>query len=437
MSWKDDYKKKLVSVEDAAAVIKSNDRVFFAPVCSAPQDVVNAINKRKDELTNVEMFSALLLYPFEHFKGEYKGHIGHNTFFQGPVERKFYAQGNINQYSYHFGDTTWFTENSIKPDIYIADVSVPDEKGNMSLGPVGTFNGYQAAKLAKKVIVQVNREVPYVYGAKEAFLNIADVDYICEQDHKVPELPSIPLTDMEKTIAHNIIPYIENGSTIQIGVGGLGNAVGFYLEHHKNLGVHTEMFVDSMVHLAEIGVINGSKKTFHPGEITACFSIGSKKLYDFINKNKNMKQYELSYINNENNIGKNDNFVSINNAIMCDLTGQVCSESIGFQQFSATGGQLNFVRGARLSKGGKAFLTLESTAKLPDGTVISRILSALPPGEVITTPRSDVDYICTEYGAVNLRGKSIAQRVKAMISIAHPDFREKLEKEAKEAKMFF
>jgi 4-hydroxybutyrate CoA-transferase len=150
-----------------------------------------------------------------------------------------------------------------------------------------------------------------------------------------------------------------------------------------------------------------------------------------------MKQYELSYINNENNIGKNDNFVSINNAIMCDLTGQVCSESIGFQQFSATGGQVNFVRGARLSKGGKAFLTLESTAKRPDGTVISRILSVLPPGEVITTPRSDVDYICTEYGAVHLRGKSIAQRVKAMISIAHPDYRDQLEKEAKEAKMIF
>ena len=240
---------------------------------------------------------------------------------------------------------------------------------------------------------------------------------------------------MEKTIAHNVVPYIEDGSTIQIGVGGLGNAVGFYLEHHKDLGIHTEMFVESMVALAEKGVINGNKKTLHPGEITISFAIGSKKLYDFLNKNKMLKAYPLSYINNENVIGSNDKFISINNAIMCDLTGQVCSESIGFQQFSATGGQLNFVRGARLSKSGKAFLTLESTAKKQDGQVISRILSTLPPGTVITTPRSDVDYIVTEYGAVNLRGKSISQRVKAMISIAHPDFREKLEKEAKEAKM--
>jgi 4-hydroxybutyrate CoA-transferase len=175
----------------------------------------------------------------------------------------------------------------------------------------------------------------------------------------------------------------------------------------------------------------------HPGEITASFSIGSKKLYDFINKNKAMRQYQLFYINNENVIGKNDNFVSINNAIMCDLTGQVCSESVGFTQFSGTGGQLNFVRGARLSKGGKAFLTLESTAKKADGTVVSRILSAMPPGAVITTPRSDVDYIVTEHGAVNLRGKSISQRVKAMISIAHPNFRDQLTKEAKENKLIW
>jgi 4-hydroxybutyrate CoA-transferase len=435
MSWQEEYKKKLVSVEDAAAVVKSNDKVFYTPVGSAPVDVVNAICKRKDQLTNVMMYSALILYPFEYFKGEFKGHIGHTTFFQGPVERKFFPQGNIDIISYHFGDTAWMTDNVFKPDVFIADVSVPDENGFMSLGPVGTFNGYQAAKLAKKVIVQVNREVPYVFGEREAFLNVADVDYICEKDHKIPELPSIPLTDMEKTIAHNVVPYIENGSTIQIGVGGLGNAVGFYLEHHKDLGVHTEMFVDSMVHLAEIGVINGSKKTLHPGEITSSFSIGSKKLYDFINKNEAMKQYQLSYINNENVIAKNDNFISINNAIMCDLTGQVCSESIGFQQFSATGGQLNFVRGAKLSKGGKAFLTLESTAKKPDGIVLSRILSTLPPGTVVTTPRSDVDYIVTEYGAVNLRGKSITQRVKAMISIAHPDFRDKLMKEAQEVKL--
>jgi len=435
MNWQEDYKKKLVSVEEAAGVIKSNDQVYYSPASSIPVDVVNAICKRKDELTNVMMYSALVLYPFEYFKGEFKGHIGHTTFFQGPFERKFLDQGNIEIISYHFGDTVWLTGNIIKPDVFIADVSQPDENGNMSLGPVGAFAGYQVSKLAKKVIAQVNQEVPYVYGEKEAFINVADVDYICEKDRKLPELPSIPLTDMEKTIAHNIVPYIDDGSTIQIGVGGLGNAVGFYLEHHKDLGVHTEMFVDSMVALAEKGVINGSKKTLHPGEITCSFGIGSKKLYDYMDRNKTLRQYPVGYINNENVIGKNDNFISINNAIMCDLTGQVCSESIGFAQFSGTGGQLNFVRGARLSKGGKSFLTLESSCKKADGQALSRICSAFPPGAVVTTPRSDADYIVTEYGAVHLRDKSISQRVKAMISIAHPDFRDQLMKEARENKL--
>jgi len=437
MSWQDKFKRKLVSVEDAAAVVKSNDRIYFCPVGGAPVDLVNAICRRKDDLQNVMIISGLLLYPFEVFKAEFKGHIGYTSLFLGPIERKFFPQGNIDIISYQFGQTVWETENIFRANVFIADVSPPDEMGRMSLGVMGTFNGHQAAKLAEKVIVQVNRQSPYVYGCDEAFLTVDDVDYICEQDHKLPELPSIPLTDMEKTIASKIIPYIEDGSTIQIGVGGLGNAVGFYLDHHKDLGIHTEMFVDSMVALAEKGVVNGSRKTLHPGEITVSFGIGSQKLYDFMNRNKVLKAYPITYVADENVIGSNEKFISINNAIMCDLTGQVCAESIGFQQYSATGGQLNFVRGARLSKGGKSFLTLDSTVTKQDGTVYSRILSAFPPGAVVTTPRSDVDYIVTEYGAVHLRGKSISDRVKDMISIAHPDFREKLTKEAAEAKLIW
>lgn len=176
------------------------------------------------------IISGLLLYPFEVFKAEFKGHIGYTSLFLGPIERKFFPQGNIDIISYQFGQTVWETENIFRANVFIADVSPPDEMGRMSLGVMGTFNGHQAAKLAEKVIVQVNRQSPYVYGCDEAFLTVDDVDYICEQDHKLPELPSIPLTDMEKTIASKIIPYIEDGSTIQIGVGGLGNAVGFYLD---------------------------------------------------------------------------------------------------------------------------------------------------------------------------------------------------------------
>jgi len=436
MSSKETYKKKLVSVEDAAAVIKSNDRIWYSPVGSAPFDLINAICKRKDELKNVRMFSGLVLYPFEYFRSEYKGHISHTTLFLGPLERRMLDQGNMEVLSYQFAQTDWVTKNIIQPTVFMADVAPPDENGNFSLGVLGAFNGHTAAQCADKIIVQVNNEAPFVYGSKEAFINIEDVNYICEKDHKIAELPQIPVTEAEKTIANIIVSFIENGSTFQIGVGGLSNAIGFFLEHHKDLGIHTEMFVDSMVAMVEKGVVTGRKKTLCPGEITCSFGIGARKLYDFMHKNKSLKTYPISYIADENVIAQNNQFIAINNALMCDLSGQVCSESIGFSQFSCTGGQVNFVRGARMSPGGKSFLVLESTTKNADDTVISRIVTSFPPGAVVTTPRSDVDYIVTEYGAATMRGKTISARVKEMINIAHPDFREQLMKEAKEKKLF-
>jgi 4-hydroxybutyrate CoA-transferase len=435
MSWKESYQKKLVSVEDAAAAIKSNDRIWYSPVSSAPFDLINAICKRKDELKNVSMFSGMVLYPFEYFKAEYKGHISHTTVFLGPVERSMFDQGNIEVLSYQFAHTDWVTENIIKPTVFITDVAPPDDNGNFSFGAVGVFNGHTAARCAGTIILQVNNEAPFVYGPKEAFINIEDVDYICERDHKIAELPKIPITDVEKTIANKIVPFIENGSTFQIGVGGLSNAIGFFLEHHKDLGIHTEMLVDSMVTMVEKGIVTGNKKTLHPGEITCSFGIGARKLYDFIHKNKSLKAYPVSYIADENVIARNNQFIAINNALMCDLSGQVCAESIGFSQFSCSGGQVNFVRGARMSPGGKSFLVLESTTKKADGAMISKIVTAFPPGAVVTTPRSDVDYIVTEYGAAHLRGKTIPARVKEMINIAHPDFREQLMKEAKDNKL--
>ncbi len=434
MSRKEAYKKKLVYVEDAAAVIKSNDRVWYSPVASAPFDLINAICKRKDELKDVSMLSGLVFYPFEYLKAEYKGHISHTSGFMGPVERRMLDQGNIEVASFQFARTDWGTKNIIKPDVFMTDVAPPDENGNFSFGAFGVFNGHIAAQCARTVILQVNNEAPFVYGPKEAFINIEDVDYICEQDHKIAELPSTPITDVEKTIANKIVSFIENGSTLQIGIGGLSNAIGFCLEHHKHLGIHTEMLVDSMVTLAEKGIVTGNKKTLNPGEITCSFGIGGRKLYDFMHKNKSLKAYPISYIADENVIGRNNQFISINSALMCDLTGQVCAESIGFSQYSGTGGQVNFVRGARLSPGGKSFIVLESTTKKA-GTVISKIMTALPPGSVVTTLRSDVDYIVTEYGAAYLRGKTITARVKEMINIAHPDFREQLMKEAKEKKL--
>ena len=437
MSWQDEYKKKLVSVEEAAATIKSNDRVYYPPCGSAPATLIEAITKRANELQNVTMTGALVLYPFEYMKGSFKGHLNHQTIFLGPYERKAFPEGNVEVFSYQFGQTDWLTENRIKPDVFIVEVSEPDEKGFMSYGPIGTFNGDIAAKFAKSVIAQVNRQAPYVFGGPKSFIHVSEVTLICESDHKVGELNQPPVTEVEKQIASHIVGYIEDGSTIQLGLGGVANAVGFFLENHKNLGVHTEMLVDSMATLTEKGVINGSKKTLNPGELTCSFGIGTKKLYDFMNRNPFVKTYPISEIANVTQIAKNDKFVSINNTLMCDLTGQMCSESIGFDQFSATGGQLDFVRGAIQSKGGKSFIAFRSVAEKKDGSMISRITAALPPGAVVTTPRTDVQYAVTEFGCVDIRNKSIPERVKAMISIAHPQFQDELMQDAKKYGLLF
>ena len=437
MSWQDDYKKKLVSMEEAAAAIKSNDKVYYPPCGSAPATLIEAITKRAHELENVTMTGALVLYPFEYMKGSYKGRLNHRTIFLGPYERNVMAEGNVEVTSYQFGQTDWLTENRIKPDVFIVEVSEPDENGYMSYGPIGTFNGDTAAKYAKTVIAQVNKLAPYVYGGPKSFIHVNNVDMICESDHKVGELKQPPVTDIEKQIASHIVGNILDGSTIQLGLGGVANAVGFFLADHKDLGVHTEMLVDSMVTLTEKGVITGSKKTLNPGELTCSFGIGTKMLYDFMNRNPFVKTYPISEIANVTQIAKNDQFISINNALMSDLTGQICSESVGFDQFSATGGQLDFVRGATHSKGGKSFIAFRSVAEKKDGSMISRISAALPPGAVVTTPRSDAQYVVTEFGCVDIRNKSIPERVKAMISIAHPQFRDGLFNEAKQKGLLY
>lgn len=434
MGWMQCYKQKTVSFDEAVKSIKSGDRVLFSP-CLLPIDLLNAMVRRYKELKDVSAFGLLVLNHVEFFKAEYKGHINAHTLFMGPFERKMYNEGNLEVTSYQFGQTAWMTEHRIKADVFMLEVSPPDENGNMSFGALGNFNGHIAAKLAKTVIVQVNKEMPYVYGPSEAFVNVKDVTYICEKDHPLFELPQPEVSDVDKTIASHILPYIEDGSTIQIGIGGLSNAIGYSLEHHKNLGVHTEMFTDSMVSLMEKGVINGSAKTLNPGEVTISFGLGSRNLYQYMHRNEKLAAYPIDYITNESVIAKNNKFVSINNALMSDLTGQICSESMGFDQFSATGGQLNFVRGAAIAPGGKSFLAFKSVAQKKDGKLVSRITTALPPGAVVTTPRTDAQYVATEYGVADIRGKSIEQRVKSLISIAHPDFRDQLYKEAKENRL--
>jgi len=435
MKWQDEYKKKLVTVEEAAAVVKSGDQIMASAGGSAPIDLLDALAKRYMELENVTIISGLLMYPFEHLKSEYKGHIRHHSVFVGPLERMFFPQGNIEVTSYHFSETDWLVENLCKPTVAMIECSTPDRHGYMSFGPLGAFNNDIGCRNSKTVIVQVNSRTPYVFGMQNT-IHVNDVDYICEADHELTEIPDITITEEEKKIASYIVERIPDGATIQIGLGGLANAVGFFLESKKDLGVHTEMLTDSMVNLAKKGVITCKKKTFHPGKMTCGFGIGSRELYDFMDRNPMVETMPISFINDIRSIRQNDNFISINTALAVDLTGQVCSESLGFKMYSGTGGQADFVRGSFWSKGGKSFIALRSVANTKEGPV-SRISCALKPGTVVTTLRSDVQNVVTEYGIAELTNRSVEQRVKAMVSIAHPDFREQLMKEAREAGIIF
>jgi len=437
MNWQKTYHSKLVTQDEAAKKIVSDDRVFFSSGASTPIELISALCRRREELNNVTLMGGLVFVPLECFKKEFKGHINCHSFFLGPAERAFIPHQNIESTSFQFSHTVWLQRNISKANVLLAEVSAPDENGNMSYGPHGSFSNHTCRAVAKLIIVQVNKKTPFVCGNEETYINVKDVDFICETDRELVELKQAPPNEIEKEIASQIIPYVEDGSTIQIGIGGLGNAVGYFLEQHKDLGIHTEMAVDSMVALAKKGVITGKHKTINPGEISICFGVGTKSLYEFMNKNEILKSHHIGYIADPYVIGQHKNFVSINNAMSCDLTGQVCSESIGHYQYSGTGGQVDFVRGATLSEGGKSFIAIESTYTKKDGSVHSRIVSSLAPGSIVTTPRTDVHYIVTEYGVANLRCQSIPKRVQEMIKIAHPMFREQLEKEAREYNMLY
>lgn len=431
--WSEIYKEKRVSQEEAAAVIKSGDVIGLSPGCSAPVEILEEIALRCDELEDVTFVSGLLLQPFEFLKEQYSENFNHISIFPGPFERAALKQKNVSVIPLQFSRFNYLMDTYIKNNVAILECSPPDRNGYMSFGPLGSLANQFFIKNATKVIVQVNAKTPYLYGP-ECFLHVRDVDYICETDRNLAQIPVAEAREAEKSIASYIVNEIPNGSTLQLGIGSIADAVGSQLEEKNDLGVHTEMLTNSMVNLAKKGVINCSKKNFHPNKITYAFGMGMQEMYEFMHKNQMFESCPAMYVNDPRNIGRNDNFMSINSTLSVDLTGQVCSESIGFRQYSGTGGQLDFVRGSRYSKGGKSFIALLSTADTKDGKV-SKISSSLLPGTVVTTPRTDTMYVVTEYGIANLWGKSIAERVEEMIAIAHPDFRDQLTQEAKEVQL--
>ncbi|VUT23551.1 MAG: butyryl-CoA:acetate CoA-transferase domain-containing protein [Candidatus Methanolliviera sp. GoM_oil] len=437
MQYEGEYAQKLTATEDAAKLVKSGmwiDLGFFMGIAYLMEE---EIAERADELEDVKIrTTGFHLEPQTVKADPEQKHFIFNDFFIMKRERRYYDMGCLSHIPFNFHDEPRVYREFLKDEVDIAfmEVTPMDRGGYFNFG-VGLAAQKAICDVAKTVVVEVNRLMPWVPGGYDESIHISDVDFIVENEkYEIPELGNPDATDVDKKIAENVAPLIENGSTIQLGIGGMPNIIGQLLIEHgkKDLGIHTEMFTDSMADLIEEGVVTGKKKSLNPGKAVHCFAAGSRRMYDFMDHNISLAGFPVDYTNDPYIISQNEKQVAINSAIVVDLTGQVCSETAGYRHISGTGGQLDFTLGAYMSKGGKAFTCLHSTYKTKDGKMESRIVPCLKYGDAVTVPRSITSYVATEYGVVNLKGRSCGERAKLLISIAHPDFRDELEREAEE-----
>lgn len=432
-AWLKDYNSKVVSSEEAAKHIKSGDKIVVQPGCAAPQELLKGMVKRKDELTDVQVYHILVVGEIPYIKPGLEKHFKHTAFFIGGNTRKAVNEGRAEAVPIHLHEVTMlFKKEIIKADIAFINVSPPDEHGFCSYG-VDVGNIKTPAEKSKMVIAQVNKSMPR--GLGNSFIHVSKIDVIVEKDDPLVELHQVApdtsqeMLDIFDGIGENVASLIEDGSTLQMGIGAIPDSVLKYLQDRKDLGIHTEMFSDGLIDLVERGIINGERKTLHHGKIIAGFTLGTKRAFDFVDNNPIIEFHPQEYVNDPFVIAQNYKMVAINSAIEVDLTGQVCSDSIGTKFFSGFGGQVDFIRGASHSEGGKPIIALPSTTK--DGK-ISRITPMLKQGAGVVTSRADVHYVVTEYGIANLFGRSVQQRAKDLIEISHPKFRDELTKYAKE-----
>ena len=414
-------KKHYETAVEALACLRSGHRVYVHTAVAAPQALIQGLVKYSDKVRNIQIYHLHTEGDAPYVAPEYKGIFYTNAFFIGANVRKAIREKRASYIPIFLSEIpSLFNRGVIPLDVALISVSPPDKHGFCSLG-VSVDATRAAVHNATYVIAQVNKHMPRTHG--DSIIHINDIHAFVEQHDPLPESPAHPLTEAEKQIAKHIVALIEDGSTLQMGIGGIPNAVLSILEHHKDLGIHTEMFTDGILPLVEKGVITGKKKKNHPGKIVSSFAVGSKKLYDFMDDNPLVQMLDCSYVNDTAVIRKNPKVVAINSAIEVDLTGQVCADSIGRAMYSGVGGQMDFIRGASLSEGGKAIIALSSTTKRGE----SKITHILKEGAGVVTTRAHVHYIATEYGVADLYGKSLRERKKALIEIAHPDHRESLE----------
>jgi acetyl-CoA hydrolase len=432
MSWAEQYASRVTTAERAVKEIHTGQRVFLTGNCSVPRRLLEALVAFAPALEDVELVNVLTIGPAPHADPAMVGHLKINTLFISDNVRAAVHDGRADFTPVMLSEVPLLFRNGALPlDVALIHVSPPDEHGFCSLGIEAGLTK-TPAQVARLVIAEVNERMPRTLG--DSFIHISKIDLAIPVDYPLAELPMGEVTELSRRIGQHVAPLVEDGSTMQMGIGSIPDAVLDLLGGKRDLGVHTELFSDGVMRLVQAGVITNEKKTLHPGKIVAGFILGSQALYDFVDDNPIVELHPTEYVNDPFVISRNERMVSINSAIEVDLTGQVCADSIGPRPYSGVGGQMDFVYGASRSRGGRPIIALPSTVTLGDGKRLSRIVAMLKPGAGVTTTRNHVHYIVTEFGSAYLYGKTIRQRARALIEIAHPDFRADLERAAAELK---
>ena len=434
MSYTEEYKQKLVTADEAVKVVQSGDWVDYGWCNGTPVALDEALAKRTDELKDVKLRGGILLKPLKIFEREDAGeHFTWNSWHMSGLERKMIAKGYAFYSPIRYSELPRYYRDGNCSDVVMIVCAPMDAHGYFNFGP-NASHLYAACEMAKTVIVEVNENMPRCLGGFENNIHISQVDMIVEGSNPpIGELGGgAAASDVDKAVAKLIVDEIPNGACLQLGIGGMPNAVGSLIAESdlKDLGVHTEMYVDAFVDIAKAGQINGSKKNIDKFRQAYAFGCGTKKMYDYMDENPELMSAPVSYTNDIRSISALDNFISINNCVDIDLFGQISSETSGIKHISGAGGQLDFVLGAYLSNGGKSFMCCSSTFTDKNGQMHSRIRPTLANGSVVTDTRANTHYVVTEYGLVNVKGMSTWQKAEALISIAHPDFRDELIAEA-------